>query len=454
MVTQEQQGKLSVLSAAERRARQRLYLRDAGALGTLLLLAIGLSFVTWGLFHSFNAHRHMLEARWRARGEAALTAGKPVAALDDLHSALAYAPDDRGLQIELATALAAAGRTQEAQVYFSTLLETAPGNGPINLQLARIAIRQGNTQVAVEHYQAAIEGTWNGDAFTRRRDIRLELARFFLAQHRNGEARDLLLVASSNSPADYPLQLTLGGLLEQAGDPAGALEVYRRAAGHRPTRVEALTGEARAAEALGRYGTAKQWLQQAAGDPGFSKTAEPLRTEAQARLERVQAMLLLYPSENLPNGERARRIAHLAGLAQTRLAGCPVATLPAAPATPVATQPAAPLADLAAHLAQLNPLAHREGGPAEAPPGTTAGDSFSALAARWAQLPAPPALERQLEHDPALAQGTLQLVYATARATANGSCGAFDGPSNGASIRENALLTRMAEVQNPGEEQP
>ena len=450
MNTLEQQEKVAALSGEERRARQRLYLRDAGALGTLLLLAILLSFTTWGLFHSFNAHRHMLETRWRARGEAALAAGKPVAALDDLHSALAYAPDDRGLQIELATALAEAGRTQEAQVYFSTLLETAPGNGPINLQLARLAIRQGNSQSAIEHYQAAIEGTWNGDAFTRRRDIRLELARFYLAQHRNGEARDLLLVVSSNSPTDYKLQLTLGGLLETTGDPAGAFEVYRRAAGHKATRLEALVGEAGAAEGMGRYGQAKQLLTQAESDGAFGKAAEPLRTEVRAHLDNLDAILAIYPSESLLAGERAQRITHLAGLAQARLSSCPAAALPA-PEPAANGRAAAPLADLAAHLAQLNPLAHRDGAPGQAgaavtPPEPAAGDPFPALLARWAALPAGPALERQMEHDPALAQSTLQLVYETARATA-GSCGA---PPQG----EDALLATMAATQDPGDAQP
>ncbi len=445
----EKPSTLPALSAEERRARQRLYLRDAGAMGTLLLLAVGLSFMTYGLFHSFNAHRHMLETRWRARGEAALAAGKPVVALDDLHSALAYAPDDRGLQIELATALAATGRTQEAQVYFSTLLETAPGNGPINLQLARLAIRQGNSQAAIEHYQAAIEGTWNGDAFTRRRDIRLELAHYLLAQKRNGEARDLLLVVSSNSPADYKLQLTLGDLLQASGDSAAAFEVYRRAAGHKATRLEALVGQAGAAEGIGRYGPAKQLLLQAEGEGAFGKATESLRAEVRARLENLQAILAIYPSESLSADERAQRIAHLVGVAQARLGSCPAAALPA-PAPAANGRSTAPLADLAAHLAELNPLAHRDEAPgqagaAAASPEPAAGDPFPALVARWAQLPANPALERQMEHDPALAQSTLELVYETVRATA-GPCGALHG--------DDALLATIAATQDPGDTQP
>ena len=105
------------LSAEERREKHKVYLRDTAALLTLLGIAVALSFVTYGLFHSFSAYRAMLENRWRARGEVAMAQGNPRAALDDLHSALAYSPDDRGLQIELATALAQSGETQEAQAY-------------------------------------------------------------------------------------------------------------------------------------------------------------------------------------------------------------------------------------------------------------------------------------------------------------------------------------------------
>lgn len=435
------------LSAEERRERQRLYLRDAGALGTLLLLVIALSFVTWGLFHSFNTHRQMLERRWRTRGEAALAGGKPLVALNDLHSALAYAPDDRGLQIELATALAAAGRTQEAQVYFSTLLESEPGNGMINLQLARLAVERHNVQDAVDHYQAAIDGTWNGDAFTRRRDIRLELARYLLAQHREAEARELLLVASGNSPGDYPLQLTLGGLLEQAGNPTDAMEVYRKAAGHKPTRVEALEGEGSAALALGRYALARRYLQQAVNDPLFAKEPDGLRNETHGELQTAEAVLALYPSDNLPEAERARRIAHLARLVQERLVSCPTTTATAnantAPDVQAdAPERAAPLAALAAHLAALNPLARGDQPKAEMPPAPA--DPLAAIALRWTKMPTGTALERQLARDPDFAQNTMTLVYETAKVTAG--C----GPLNG----EDVLLAKIAAAPEQVEAQP
>ncbi len=437
----------SQLTWEERRERQRVYLFDSAALGSLLLIAIALSFVTYGLFHSFTDHRLMLQARWRARGEAALAAGRPQVAIDDLHSALAYAPDDNGLQIELAKALAAAGRTQEAQVYFNTLLEDEPGSGDINLQLARLAAQANNPQAAVDFFQSAIDGTWNGDAFTQRRAIRLELAHYLIAQGRDAEARNLLLITSGNGPENYPLQIEVGGLLEQADGPADALDVYKRAAAHKGTRLQGLLGEAHAAEALSRYAQERTLLTQAAADPGFSKLDPQTRDGARARLREAEAVLAMFPSEALSNNERAQRISRIAEVAEQRLLACPAgrdAPAPAGPdAKPAPTGPDArgtalsALSGLADHLQQLNPLARKASPalPAVMPTATLAN-----LAARWTALPSGPDLARMLANDPGLAGTVLELAYETERATA-GSCGPATGDAD--------LLERIARA--PGQ---
>ncbi len=94
----------TVLTPEERQQRQRLILRDTLALLSLFAIVIILFFVTLALFHSFSVHRQELAQRWLARGEKALHAGQPLAAIDALRSALAYAPDDDTMQIELAEA--------------------------------------------------------------------------------------------------------------------------------------------------------------------------------------------------------------------------------------------------------------------------------------------------------------------------------------------------------------
>ena len=75
-------------------------------------------------------------------------------------------------QLALAQALAASGHVNEAENYFLNLWQSRPGDGLINLQLARLERSRGREQQATEYYRAAVFGTWDGDALTRRRDTR------------------------------------------------------------------------------------------------------------------------------------------------------------------------------------------------------------------------------------------------------------------------------------------
>src|SRR5581483_11271734 len=183
----------------ERLARRRLILQDAVSLLTLFLITAVLFSLTLLLFHSFTNHREELGARWKARGENALNAGHPLVAIDDLRSALAYIPN-RQTEIELATALADAGKVQEATAYFTTLRESAPGDGTINLELARLAARTGHESDAILYYQAALDGTWQGNGYDQRRHVRLEMAQYLIGRHENYLARNQLLIAAGNAP--------------------------------------------------------------------------------------------------------------------------------------------------------------------------------------------------------------------------------------------------------------
>ena len=434
------------LTALERREKHRLFLRDTAAMGALAALVLVLSFTTYALFHSFSAHRRMLELRWRDRGEASMAKGDPQAAINDLHSALAFSPDDRSLEIELATALAEAGRTREAQTYFNTLLEGEPGSGIINLELARLTARQGNTQAAIDHYQAAIDGTWNGDGYVRRQAIRLELTQMLIADDLLPEARNQLLITAGNAPEDHGLQLQVGGLLLKAGDPSDAMDVYKKAARARPTRLDGLEGEAQAAAGQGRYLQAHSFLTAAMGESGFKTQPEPVRAAVHQALDEADGILALYPGDQLSPWVRAGRIAHNAQLAQARLAACPATPAAAAPTTKQQQQI---LSGLAAHLQQLNPLKHLGANPAvptsPAPPAPPApSDQLATLSARWTAVPTGQALVDGIATDPSIAQNTLNLTYATEHATAQ-ACGAPTGA--------NALLLKIADAPDQVEAQ-
>jgi Tfp pilus assembly protein PilF len=385
----------SALSPEERQLRQRLILRDALALSSLFTVAVVLFFITLALFHSFSVHRERLKERWLARGVRALQAGQPQVAINALRSALAYDTEDKQLQIKLAQALAAAGRTQEAVAYFNTLLESLPGNGPIHLELARLAAKQGPQTLAIEHYQAALDGTWQGDGYVRRREVRLELAKYLINQKHDEQARTQLLVAAGNAPDEPNIEIAIAGMLESADDPANALELYRKALRHKPIQLVALEGAGRAAYNTGRFRTAKQYLERAMNHPEFEKLPSDQQAVYRNMLADSDHILLLYPGDDLSVRVRAMRVLANRKTAQERLASC------------LSTKSAIP-------------------------------QSLQDIANQWQQLPKAIQLT-QLERNPQLEQAVMQLVYQTETITAQ-QCGTSSG--------NDALLLKIA--QNPG----
>lgn len=380
------------LSAEERAEKRRLILRDSISLISLFLITVLLALLTYVLFSTFSRHRDALSRRWLASGEAALRNGNPQLAVEDLRSALEFAPNRRDIEIELATALAAARRPAEATAYFDSLLDAQPGNGLIHLQLARLAAKQGNPGLAEEHYQNALDGTWEGDGYVRRRQVRLELARYLISRKKYTEAQTELRTASGNAPDDPATQLEIAGLMEQAQDPSDALAIYQAQMRHRNAPLQAFEGEGRAAYALGYIGLARDALARAMQHAGFAAQNEATRRAFSQMLANAQRILQLYPDPNLNARERAARIATDAKIARARLAAC-----------------------------FTNANAQGE---------------MANLQGQWQQIPANVSVH-MLAHDPQLEQTVMSLVYETEEQTAQ-VCGIPSG--------DDALLLKIAEV--------
>ena len=272
----------SPLSASDRIERRRLIFADSLALITLFAITALLAISTNYLYQSYASHQVKLADRWLQRGEQAMRDGKPQAAIDALSSALAFDPNQRNTQIKLAQALASAGRIQEATVYFNSLLESQQGSGVINLQLARLAVRQGDETQAIDDYQRAIYGNWEGDSYVRRQEVRFELIKYLIAHQQLDRARSELLVASGNAPGDdISVQLEIARLMELAQDPADALHLYKTLLHLHPSLREALEGAGHTAFQLGRYLEAKHYLSHALEGPAVDK--EPPEAIATSR---------------------------------------------------------------------------------------------------------------------------------------------------------------------------
>ena len=289
-------------------------------------------------------------------------------------------------------ALSAAGRSEEAISYFNTLLESEPGNGLINLELARLAARQRNESRAVEYYQRALDGRWQGDGYERRRLVRLELARYLISQKDYARAHTQLLVAAGNAPDDPGIKLEIARLMEQAQDPANALEIYRNLAERKPCPIEALEGAGRVAFALGRFQLARVYLEQVLSHRDFVSQPDAVQSSTRELLAATIQVLDLFPGAELPARERAKRVLHAAEVAKGRLQACSM------------SRPTPP-------------------------------PSLADLATKWQQVPdklSPLALEL----DPQMEQMMMNLVFDTEKQTAT-ACGSPGG--------EDALLLKIAQ---------
>jgi tetratricopeptide (TPR) repeat protein len=383
----------TILTPEERLARRRLIIQDAVSLLTLFLITAVIFALTLLLFRSFTNHREELGTRWKARGEAALNAGHAAIAIDDLRSALAYIPD-RQTEIELATALAQAGKDQEATAYFTTLRESAPGDGTINLELARLAARAGHESEAILYYQSALDGTWQGNGYDRRRQVRLEMAQYLIARHEYNYARNQLLIAAGNAPDNPGIKVEIASLLEQANAPRDALSIYQNLVARRDPPFAALEGAGRTAFSLGMYRLANDYLGRAMASGDASKLPDKQAAADHFMLDTAQQALLLYPSFNLSPHQRAQRVLALRNIARERLTTCTASN-------------------------------------------GSGASGLAELISRWGELPATLTVSK-LEQQPDREQTLIQLAYDTETATA-----ALCGPPSG----DDATLLRIA--QNP-----
>jgi tetratricopeptide (TPR) repeat protein len=434
----------SPLSASDRIERRRLIFADSLALITLFAVTALLAVSTNYLYQSYASHQTKLADRWLQRGEQAMRAGKPQAAIDALSSALAFDPNQRNTQIKLAQALASAGRVQEATVYFNSLLESQQGSGVINLQLARLAVRQGDQVQAIDDYQRAIYGNWEGDGYVRRREVRFELIKYLIDRQQLDRARTELLVASGNAPEDdISVQLEIARLMELAQDPSDALHLYKTILRRHPSLREALEGAGSTAFQLGRYLEAKHYLSHALEGPAVDKEPAAAITTSRDNLNEATRLLALYPSSGLPANVRMARILTDRKLAMARLAECTRDRI--AGRANDSPQPAETAVKSSNPLQSFASRFSRHPAPAPPKPPANAApiDPLVPVTQRWQQLPVRISAS-ELEKDPELTQALIQLIYDTELVTQQ-VCGAPGG--------DDALLLRIAQAPNQVEEE-
>ncbi len=309
MVPSSDQGGL-----ADARARLRRSHRTRVLFGLFLLLMPAFALTAFTT-RAYRSEQQRLAAESSNRGDRALRDGRPAEAIDELRTAMSLAPT-RPRRLHLAQALAAAGRDAEARAHLLTLREGAPGDGVINLELARLAARNGDVTGASHYYRNAIEGAWTAAPDTNRREVRLELAELLVRRGTSAQAEAELITLAADMPRDPALHVRVGDLLMQAQQARRAFEVYTAALRIDPASRRALQGAGESAFRMANYFTARRYFVPVAA-------VEPGNTHVRGRLDTITAVLGLDPfRRGLAARERARRAVLAFEIAATRLRRC------------------------------------------------------------------------------------------------------------------------------------
>ncbi len=245
-----------------------LHHNEAVIVTAVILVAVILWVITTFVTRAYAARQQVLAQRWFERGERDMKTGNLAWAVSELQSALTYSPDNFHYRLRLAEALASEGHVLQARGYLRALWDREPGNGTVNLELARLAAHSGNVAEAIRYYQGAIYGVWSENPPVRRRQTRIELIDFLLAHNAQQQAQSELIALAADLPREPTLILQVAGLMVRAGDLRRALEKYREVLGLEPNNAEALEGAGRTAFALRLYPEARDYLRRATAENG------------------------------------------------------------------------------------------------------------------------------------------------------------------------------------------
>ena len=251
--------------------------------------------------------------RWYQRGQQQLAAGEVADAIDSYRRARLRNRGEKTYALALARALAVHGDTAGAQNALVALRQSWPEDAVVNLELARLAVARKDVLEAVRFYQNALYAPWPTEQADRRRQIRMEMVDFLLAQ--NEAARAIPeLIALGMDMRDLPqTHLELAYRFAKAGDQARALDQFERALRRDPDNTTALAGAGRAAFALGNYVRAARYL----------RTAPPDSSALKELQEVINWVLYADPlAPRIAFATRARRLQDNFTFAERRLQSC------------------------------------------------------------------------------------------------------------------------------------
>jgi tetratricopeptide (TPR) repeat protein len=283
----------------------------------LSLIALGIFFVITGFtVNRYHASQLALGGRWYQRGEAALRSNRPEEAVNAFHTALVYARNNTLYQKRLAEALINANHRVEAEAYLRSLWVRQPGDGTVNLELARLSADSHNAPEAIRYYQNAVFGIWEAKPEASRREVRIELCKFLLAEGKKAVAESELIALQAELPPDARLHTQVGNMFVQVEDYRRALTEFQRALKLDPRMPGAWAGAGEASFRLVNFAQARHYFQKAV-------ELNPHDEDATRKLEISRLAVDLDPFQRrLSQEQRGRRTVAAFKQALARLRRC------------------------------------------------------------------------------------------------------------------------------------
>lgn len=295
----------------------------------VLAAAFGAAAVAARFYHDT---RQALAESWLQKGSEDLRTNRASAALSDLQTALIYArqdvPEERqqAYSLNLAQALIANHRLDEAHAYLLDLWARTPDSAKLNLELAHLAVGMGDDSDAQRYYANAIYGIWDGSSQQvqkNQRDTQLELSRYLIDRGETTAAQSVLLAVAASLPPDPALHTQVGEMMLEVGANALALEQFQRTLELDRRDREALVGAGLASFALGDDHAVVRYLGQASREkpaPGQTATLDP-RASRDLSVATADVELDSF-APGLTTLERARRTEQSYEAAKVRLEDC------------------------------------------------------------------------------------------------------------------------------------
>lgn len=275
------------------------------------------------VFDAFVARIDTEEARSRAlsgyrEGTRLLAAGQLGDAAEEFRTAASMDRKNLTYKVALARVTLRQGDTETAEGLLLSILQQDPTDGAANVLMARVLVKQRRIDEAIAYYHRAVYGRWRAAEGGSGLQARFELIDFLAAIKARKELLAELLPIQDQSPGDVTLRDHIGFLFLLAESPARAADVFRQVLRKNPKDAKASTGLGEASLALGEYSTAEIQLARAA-------QLSPRDTAVTGRLELAHELVGMDPSRRgLRLTDRYQRTRRLLLLTVQTVARCPL----------------------------------------------------------------------------------------------------------------------------------